>query len=61
VLRDGTLLFLATCGQFRSHPTEHALTPWPGRNHSDVDGVCYEKNSSHIYDVVRVHINEIIS
>jgi len=61
VLRDGILLFLATCGQFRSYPTEHALTSWPCRNHCDSHGVFDEGSSSHIYDPVSVHVNEITS
>lgn len=58
VLRDGILLFIATCGQFRSHPTEHALTSLPYRNHSDRGGVCHEESSSYIYDPVSVHVND---
>ena len=61
VLRDGVLLFLATCGQFCSHPTEHALISWPCRNHCGGHGICHEESSSYIYDPVSIHVNEITS
>jgi len=52
VLRDGIMLLLATCGRFRSHPTDRALILWPCRNHGDFDGVYHQEKPSYIYGPV---------